>query len=740
MMGWQGRQEDPEIRKAMTEELSRLFAKWGWDFTVCAPAIPREVLLEPPIWYAKRQLDKENPGKYRPGKAKGINFDHISPVLEITIKKSDMAARKMVRREGLSLPVFRKGGGRVKEVSLAFAVGENLDPWARGWIATQESDEMKAGEFDDLQDTISPSTVKNPALRVPGMKMGTSMATPVGLFPFLCLLMAIKRLWVPGLGVWGAEGCGWTEWADRQRLFIRPASDALEMLRSDALHHAFVKLFPGFPGLDWELWEKKSDFRSRTKGRAALDWGDLATMMDRKFPLVQWREATVQALVDLDSGLGEDLMSMGIRNLGGLVEHGMRMGAGARSWLYDDEVLGYYARVFWFLADEKSGVGKENLLYRIPPPSPAPDEVTNAAKPRLQASGNKGEVPSRPLRFNPPEEVQALREEVIRKAVSADPGSLVALFRVLVEVGHLSGHRGVVHADALAVEVGPDLLLLLPVWEILPRLPLFRRYLGSVSPDDPSLVRLFRDLFEAAETLDRDVSSRKGTRKWLRDSIDGSSMSDWRMKHEFLYRKMEGGGHSGLPWKIVPAIDRFIGNWARRTRLLVAPLCDSLKDWLPSRAADVLEACGMSRLADLAERNKERLADHIKEEEDRSFTIAAYNDLIEKSPAVGCLSNRLGLRFNLMGPEEAGPYWPLAHSMAVSLACCMNCLHNRLGTNEGEWSCSLRSRRIEKEHEEVCLHFIEDSMTKKPGRPFKEIAGPVYRLLPGGPVGFRPLP
>lgn len=723
MMGWQGRQEDPEIRKAMTDEMSCLFAKWGWDYTVCAPAIPREVLIEPPIWYVKRQLNKENPGKYRPGKTKGIYTDHMAPILEITIKKSNMAVKKMVRREGLSLPVFRKGGGRVKEASLAFAVGENLDPWAREWIATQESDE------------------ENSTTIVPRMEMRTSMATPVGLFPFLCLLMAIKRLWVPSLKVWGTEGCGWTEWADRQRLFIRPAADALGMLRSDALHHAFVKSFPGFPELDWELWGKKSDFRSRTEGRAAPGWGNLATMMDRKFPFVQWREATVQVLVDLDAGLGEDLLSMEIRNLGQLVEHGMRMGAEARPWQYDDEVLGYYARVFWFLADKESGAGKENLLYRIPPPDHAPDEVANAAKSGLQTSDKNGEVPSRPIRFNPPEEVHALREEVIREAVSGDPGSLPAIYRILTEVGNLPGRKGVIHADALAVEVGPDLLLLLPVWEILPRLPLFRRYLGSVSPEDPSLERLFRDLFEAAETLlGRDVSSREGTRKWLRDTIEDKKMSGWRMKQEFLYRKMEGGGHSGLPWEIVPAVDRFFGNWAGRTRLLVAPLCDPLKDWLPSRAAGLLEACGLHRLADLAEWNEKRLADHIKDEADRSFTIAACNDLIENSPGAGFLSNGFGLRYNLMGPEEAGPYWPLAHSMAVSLACCLECLHNRPGANEEERSCSLRNRRIEREHEEFCLHYIENTLVKKPGRPFMEIAGPVYRLLPGGPVGFRPLP
>jgi len=740
MMGWLGRQEDPGIRKEMTEELSCLFARWGWEFAVCDPALPRKVLIEPPIWYVKRQLMKENPDKYGRGKAKGIHFDHISPILEITVKKCNMAAQKMVRRDGLSLPVVRKGRGRVMEASFAFAVGENLSTWERDWIAAQDSEDVGTGEFDGQDDTISPSPVKNLKSNVPRMEMKTSMATPVGLFPFLCLLMAIKRLWIPGLEVWGTEGCGGVEWADRQRLFIRPAVDTFGILRSDALHHAFVKSFPGFPMHDWELWEKESDFKKRNEGRSAPSWETLATMMDLKFSAAPWREATVQALVDLGAGFEEEIKAMGIWNLGDLVEHGRRMGSGKRSPL-DVAVIEYYARAFWFLADEESGAGEGNLLYRIQPPDRAPEEGANADRSGLRISAKIGEVPSCPYRFNPPEEVQALREEAIREAVSADPGSLPAIYRILAEVGNLPGRKGVIHADALAVEVRPDLLLLHPVWEILPRLPLFRRHLGGVSPGDPALVSLFRDLFEAAETLsDRGVSSREGTRKWLRDTIEDGKMSGWRMAHEFLYREMDGGGHSGLPWGIVPAIARFFGDWAGRTRLSVAPLCDPLKDWLPSRAAGLLESCGLRRLADLAEWNGMRLAEHIKDDADRSLTITAINDLTGKSPAADCLANGLGLRFNLMGPGEARPYWPLAHSMAASMASCLDCMHNRPGANEGERSCSLRSRPIEKEYEEFCLHYYKNRMVRKPGRPFKETVGPVYRLLPGGPVGFRPLP
>ena len=52
---WEGRQENPKLRRQMTAELVELCKNLGWAYEALSPSQTFTATIEPPTWYLERQ-------------------------------------------------------------------------------------------------------------------------------------------------------------------------------------------------------------------------------------------------------------------------------------------------------------------------------------------------------------------------------------------------------------------------------------------------------------------------------------------------------------------------------------------------------------------------------------------------------------------------------------------------------------------------------------------------------------
>jgi hypothetical protein len=209
---WLGQQKDPALRAACAWELMGLGRALGWDIKVVTARSGFGIVLqdlgpaEDADWHLQANLDADPQGRGHAG--------------QVALREGRMVRSHVLHREGVILcPGGRTGPGH-PQLAFTFAVAagpkDSTAPDLQGAILT----EAGAGEF---------------FLGGGWPRADRRLAT---------LLLYLKRLWVPGLQV---EMDGGLAWAEAGSLFLRPAEDALEHLRSPAFRELLAGA--GGPGL-----------------------------------------------------------------------------------------------------------------------------------------------------------------------------------------------------------------------------------------------------------------------------------------------------------------------------------------------------------------------------------------------------------------------------------------------------------------------------------------------------------
>lgn len=650
---WWGKQDDPVLRRALSEDLSKLFTAIDWPFEVLDKSRSLHATVCLPGWFKGRRLER-HPG--------GGDFYRGPHELE----------RQVLFREGVVVDYVGLPKGHRREMSFAFLDGPDLPAVLKNWIFSLSDLDRDRYEPDGSEEdeTLPQGSLEDDELEGHGHQRMIG-----GTWELAMIMMFIKRLYIPSLN-FGDDYLveeAIAGWAEKIRLFLTPGNYMRDIFRSDG----FSRYIKG---------EKKTEVKFEQKGNGKDNADDGLSQTSTMIPSEMARVINLTVRVNLEPDYG--------RYLSRLVE-----------WM-----------------DKKN-----------------------------------------PLRLS-------------------------ELYRWMGESGDILGGRVVVFEDALLLDPGvPGGMFVFPLWEICARLPRFsqcfevkRQSLLEAHQDKvadnreqepaggwndgllepvPTEARgkVFQEFLEVVKGDREQVDTRIATSEWVVKKRENREITGWHYWDGLIVRSAGAWKTPGddrrvaVSWTLVQELMRFVDGWEFSHCGGIGILADPVDDWICPRGAGILKKAGIVNMASLVQVTREELPSIMSANQGRSGREKYLTEILElfepaeQRSAAAVLQLGIDLRDWLVGPEpECGPWWPLAATKACRQAHCLNCIHNESSDDVDIRVCSLRKTRIEKDEEDFCLLYqketIYTSHKKKSHDDYPCLAfGPVYRLMAGGEVGFRPV-
>lgn len=658
---WYGKQDDPGLRRALTEDLEKIFKATDWKFEVWRPDRALNAAVHFPFDLRKRRL----------GKSLGEKEPYRYPEEEM---------KQVVFREGVVAHFWGPSKEHRREMSFAFLDGPGLPAALKNRIYSRSDfDWEKLNNSNEEEGMILGRKISPDELVDGGYQRFHGMPWPLAL-----LLILIKRLYVPGLYFVDdrciEEVAG--EWAEQVRLFLSPGEE-------------IRKLLLGYP------------FRLFLKG-------ERKEVENKNFRV--WAYS-----IDLFTSRTVESKRM------------------------------FRTRSWWRSLDSSGGSSNKSSPDSAPVPSPR-------------------------VRVNPEPECSQRFQILAEWLALKDPSRLSELYRWMGECGHILNGRAVVFQDAVVFTPTDSAdLFIFPLWDFISGIPKISQCF-EVNPDSlkeelsnvtdkkeqepadeyntvvpvqmPSDQRgKFIRILLSAISGDRDpVSTRLSTSEWVMGKTRDGKLHKWHYWDGFIvgrfvsFNPLEDILLVVVSWTVIRELQRFVDGWEFSRSGGVAILTDPVEEWFESRTSRILENAGLGDFASLVQMGKEEVRSVMFSPlvgSNRSFDeVLEFFEHTERGTAESVLRFGVDLREWFFGPEPGcGTFWPLAATKACRQATCINCVQNVSGETVDMRFCALRKNQIEKEHEDFCISYQQKSDYSSS----MSIIGPVYRMMAGGPVGFRPL-
>lgn len=657
---WHGKQDDPGLRRSLTEDLEKIFTAIDWKFEVwhSNPALNATVRF--PFELRKRLLGRF-PGEKEP------------------YRYPEEEKKQVVFREGVVAHFWGRSKEHRREMSFAFLDGPDLPVTLKNRIYSLSDFDWK-NPVNSIEERMAQDRKISPDELVDG----GHQRVIGGIWPMALLLMLIKRLYVPGLYFADdyciEEAAG--EWAEKVRLFLSPGEEIRKLLLGDPF-----RLF-----LEGERKEVENE----------------------NFPVWPY---------SMDWYLSRT----------------------------DESKRKFRTRSWWRSLDSSGGSLKKS----------SPDSAS-APNPRV--------------RVNPEPECSQRFQILAEWLALKNPSRLSELYRWMGECGHILDGRAVVFQDAVVFTPTDSAdLFIFPLWEMIAVIQMIsqcfevkpeslKEKLGSVTdtkeqePADayniivpvqmpPDQRGNFIRILLGAISGERDpVSSRLSTSEWVMRKTRDGKLHNWHYWDGFIVSRfvsvnpLEDILLTAVSWQVIRGLQRFVDGWEFSRSGGVAILADPVEEWFETRTSRILENAGLGDFASLVQMGKEEVRSVMFSPlvgSNRSFDeVLEYFEHTERGTAEAVLRFGVDLRDWFFGPEPGcGTFWPLAATKACRQATCLNCIQNVSGETVDMRLCALRTIRIEKEHEDFCISY----QRKSDYSSFMSIFGPVYRMMAGGPTGFRPV-
>jgi len=335
---WNGKQDNPSLREAMTRELACLCEDLKLEYEIASAAVTFKAKV--PFFHKEERLNEK--------------FSK-SECLRLTDKDYT------VWREGVIIFPYGKDCSFIRELSLAFTNGDEL-PWEY------------SNSIASLPDVDRDCTDKNevPILSIGGYWRDSSSTS----YALSTLLALIKRLWVPAL--WFGSDYNEHEdaqmWMEDSFFMLKSDYEVLDFLRGSFFRKQFQE-FCGFGTSKITMnsypafWERYKLFADRRKGVKCPDLAALCRMMDIKFSL-DWKAAGVSSLLFKPISTGDFLKFYNIKHLGDLCKKADELLLLDKKSKKEPQAYGLtphneienIINSFWFIADDESGFNEKDLL------------------------------------------------------------------------------------------------------------------------------------------------------------------------------------------------------------------------------------------------------------------------------------------------------------------------------------------------------------------------------------------